>query len=124
MKNRGRGKKITSDDGMRNCLVPTWLIILRISLCGRSFWRWLFVSHCDWNNNDSSLVFLLFAERKRQKNMLFNSTGANPQKGACCYKVSEVHLTCVLVSFDFTGYVESPQGDSLRCITFLFVHVG
>lgn len=74
------GEKITSDDGIWNCLVPTWLIILRISLCGRSFWRWLFVSHCDWNNNDCSLVFLLFAERKRQKNMLFSSTGANSER--------------------------------------------
>lgn len=29
------------------------------------FWRWLFVCHCDWNNNDGGLVFLLFAQRKR-----------------------------------------------------------
>lgn len=79
-KQRKGKKKITSDDGIRNCLMPTWLIILRISLCGRSFWRWLFVSHCDWNNNDSSLVFLLFAVRKRQKNMLFSSTGANTER--------------------------------------------
>lgn len=69
MKTQRKGGEITSDNGIRNCLVPTWLIIPHISLCGRSFWRRLFVSQCDWNSNDCRLVWL-FAEREAQADIL------------------------------------------------------
>lgn len=85
--------KITSDNGIRNCLVPTWLIIPHISLCGRSFWRRLFVSRCDWNSNDCRLA-RLFAQREAQEDILQYHRRS---RGDGASDHAEVHLSSVPV---------------------------
>lgn len=35
------------------------------------FWRWLFVSCCDWNNNDGVFVFLLHLPKEKKHRELF-----------------------------------------------------
>lgn len=34
------------------------------------FWRWLFVSHFDWNNYDRKLVFLLLLQREKTREVV------------------------------------------------------
>lgn len=64
---REREREInTSDGAFWNCLVPSLLIMFHISLCGGVFWKWLFASCCDWNNNDGVFVFLLHLQKKKR----------------------------------------------------------
>lgn len=91
MKKKSSGK-ITSDNGIRNCLVPTWLIIPHISLCGRSFWRRLFVSRCDWNSNDCRLA-RLFAQRETQEDVL--QYYRRSRRGALILRPSSVGLQVI-----------------------------
>lgn len=41
-------------------------------------WRWLFVSRCDWNNNDCGLLFPLHLQREKDTQELVSALPVTP----------------------------------------------
>lgn len=100
MKNRKEEKKTshqTADFEIASCQLG--LLFFTSHYVAGSFWRWLFVSLCDWNNNDGGLVFLLFAERKTCSALTLTPTQTRPH----FQDTSEVHFTFVLILFNSLG---------------------
>lgn len=80
-----RGKNITLDGGFWNCLMPTWLIIVHVSLCFRDGCLSATVTGITMKVS----LFLLSTERMRYRNKC--STALHINKDLHCFR-----KTCIM----------------------------